>query len=168
MIREMPADPIAELTELIEEDEPERAGAGATAGAAAVCLLVGVAGAVGAVGLTVGKPTSPGPGMWPLVLSVAIALLALVLLFTSRRYTDAERFTRTSLLSLAGAATLFAFWLALPAIGFEIPALVLMIVWLKWLGGESWRVTLPVALGTVIVLHLIFVEALSVPLPRLI
>ena len=56
----------------------------------------------------------------------------------------------------------------LPVIGFEVPSLVLMVIWLRFLGGESWRMTAVVSVVTVAAFYALFVLALSIPLPRLI
>ena len=52
-------------------------------------------------------------------------------------------------------------------VGFEIPTVLLLVFWLKLLGGESWRVTASVSVLTTAALYLIFVVLLSAPLPRL-
>ena len=56
----------------------------------------------------------------------------------------------------------------LPVIGFEIPALLLCLVWLRWLGGESWRTSIAVSVGTVAVFYVLFLYGLRIPLPHLI
>jgi len=53
-------------------------------------------------------------------------------------------------------------------VGFEIPSLLLCAVWLRFLGGESWRSTVAVSVVTVAAFHVLFVELLSIPLPRLV
>ena len=55
----------------------------------------------------------------------------------------------------------------LPSVGFEIPAIVLSIVWLRFLGGESWRSTIVIAVATTAAFYLLFLYALKIPLPHL-
>ncbi len=106
--------------------------------------------------------------MWPLVLGVTILVLSCVLLVTAGRFDDAEPFGAAGTLPLMGAATLVAFWVLLPLVGFEIPALLLMVFWLRVLGGESLRFSIIGGLLTVAAFYTVFVVALGVPIPRLI
>ena len=55
----------------------------------------------------------------------------------------------------------------MPTIGFEIPAIALCIVWLRFLGGETWRSTIVIALGTIAAFYLLFLYGLSISLPHL-
>jgi putative tricarboxylic transport membrane protein len=86
---------------------------------------------------------------------------------TARGTTDAERFNRTSWLVLAGLATMVVFVAVISVIGFEIPAALLAFVWLRFLGHESWRTSVVGSLAMVVAFYLIFVAALSVPIPHL-
>ena len=52
-------------------------------------------------------------------------------------------------------------------IGFEIPSALLAFVWLRFLGGESWRTSAVTSIGVVVAFYLVFVAALSVPIPHL-
>ena len=112
---------------------------------ALVALAIGVTGAVLAYGYGLGSLRRPGPGLWPFAVSVVIVVLAVVLLVVGRKLDDSEKFTRASLLVLVGGATFMAFAALLPTIGFEIPSLLLCVVWLRFLGGESWRSTIVIA-----------------------
>jgi hypothetical protein len=100
--------------------------------------------------------------------SVVIAALSAVLLVTGRTLTDSEAFTRSSVLPLVGAITFVAFGLLMPVTGFEIPGLVLCVIWLRFLGGESWRNTVVISLVTVAAFYLLFLYGLRIPLPHLI
>ena len=64
-------------------------------------------------------------------------------------------------------AGVYVFAFLLPVIGFEIPALLLSIVWLRFLGGESWRSTIAVSVGTVAAFYALFLYGLGIPLPHL-
>ena len=55
----------------------------------------------------------------------------------------------------------------MPKIGFEIPSLALCVVWLRFLGGESWRSTIVVSIATVAAFYLLFLYGLRIPLPHL-
>ena len=72
------------------------------------------------------------------------------------------------MLPAIGVLTFIALGVLMPLIGFEIPSLVLCVVWLRFLGGESWRSTVLVSLGTVTAFYFLFLYGLSIPLPHLI
>ena len=126
-----------------------------------------VTGAVLAYGYGLGTLKRPGAGLWPFVVSMLIVTLSLLLLVIGRHLQDSEKFTRASLLVLIGLATFVGVAVLLPVIGFEIPSLLLCVVWLKLLGGESWRSTAIVSVATVAAFYLLFLYGLRIPLPHL-
>ena len=157
----------AEVAHELEEHRPPPGGPAYQTVAALVTLAVGVLGAVLAHGYGLGSLRRPGPGLWPMACATLVIALSLVLLLISRGWTDSERFTRSSILPAVGLATFVGLGLLIPVIGFEIPALGLCIVWLRFLGGESWRSTLVVSVGTVAAFYALFLYALRIPLPHL-
>lgn len=152
----------------LEEARPPHAGPFAQLGAAVVALAAGVFGAVVSYTLGLGQLTQPGPGLWPFAISIVIIVLSATLAFTGRGLQDTERFSRSSLLTVVGLVTLVGLASLLPVIGFEIPSLLLMFVWLRWLGKESWRSSIVISIGAVAAFYVLFVLLLSIPLPRLI
>lgn len=152
-----------------EVEAEHRPPAGPTTNLVVATLVValGAAALVGSLSLGVGSARTPGPGTWPLILSLLIVVLGLGLAVTARSTTDAERFSRSSLLVVAGLATMVVFVALIGTIGFEIPAALLAFVWLRFLGGEGWRLSVLTSLGLVVAFYLIFVAALSVPIPHL-
>jgi hypothetical protein len=146
---------------------PPPAGPVANLAASLVTTGVGVVGAVGAVALGLGTPAQPGAGLWPLAISVAVVVLSLAQILIGRRGGDGEKFSRTSWLSLVGLVTLLGLVALLPVIGFEIPALLLGLVWMKFLGGESWRSAVLYSVLLVGVLYAVFVGALGTNVPHL-
>jgi hypothetical protein len=157
----------AEVAQELADERPPAGGAAYQVISAAVVLVLGVGAAVLARGYGLGSLREPGAGLWPFVVAIVIAALAVVLLVIGRTLDDAEKFTRASFLVLAGGATFVGLGLALPAIGFEIPAVALCIVWLRFLGGESWRSTIVISLCTTAAFYLLFLYALRIPLPHL-
>jgi hypothetical protein len=149
------------------EIRPPAGGPGENLAVAAVVVALGVAAVAGALGLGAGSPSRPGPGTWPLLVGGVLLCLGLALVANVRRTEDAERFTGSALLVLAGIATMVAFVAAVGRIGFEIPAALLAFVWLRFLGRESWRTSVILSLATVAVCYLLFVGALAVPIPHL-
>lgn len=157
----------AEVAHELEEERPPAGGTAYQVVGALVALVVGVGGAVLAYGYGLGTLRRPGPGLWPFAVSVVIALLALVLLVVGRRLTDSESFTRASVLPVVGLVTFVGLGALMPVIGFEIPSLVLCVIWLRFLGGESWRSTIVTSVATVTAFYLLFLYGLRIPLPHL-
>lgn len=149
------------------EHRPPPAGRTTNLVVALVVVALGAAALVGSLSLGAGSTDKPGSGTWPLVISVVLILLGVALGFTARSTADAERFTRPSLSVLAGIATMVVFVVLIPVIGFEIPTGLLAFVWLRFLGHESWRSSIITSIGVVVAFYLIFVAALSVPIPHL-
>jgi hypothetical protein len=161
---------LEELVHQLEHDaehRPPPAGPVTNLVVALVVVALGVAGLVGSLSLGAGSAGSPGSGTWPMLISVVLIVLGLALLPAARRTSDAERFTRPTWLVLVGIATMVVFVALIPVIGFEIPSALLAFVWLRFLGHESWRSSIITSLGVVVAFYLIFVAALSVPIPHL-
>lgn len=173
---EGPATPLEELSleeaihrveEAEHEGRPPAAGPLSNVLTAAAVVALGIAALVGSARLGLGTVRSPESGTWPLLVSAALVVLGLGLLAAARRTTDAERFSGASWLVLAGLATMVVFVAVIQIIGFEIPATLLTFVWLRFLGREGWRTSIITSLAVVVAFYLIFVAALSVPIPHL-
>lgn len=158
----------AELAQDLDEERPPHAGPLAQVAAGLVTLALGLAGTVLSLGYGLGSLTEPGPGLWPFAVSVAVTALSLAQIAFGRGAQDTEQFTRSSALTGLGVLSLVGLAALLPVIGFEVPSLVLMVVWLRFLGGETWRMTAVISVVTVAAFYALFVLALSIPLPRLI
>lgn len=158
----------AEVARDLAEERPPAGGPAYQVVAALVVVALGATAGFLAYGYGLGSLRRPGPGLWPLVVSALIVVLGVVLLVAGRTLDDAEKFTRSSLLVLAGGATFLGLGVLLPTIGFEIPSVLLGIVWLRFLGGESWRSTVVVSLATTAAFYVLFLYALKIPLPHLI
>lgn len=150
-----------------EEEKPPAAGALANAASSLVVLAVGTGSAVLSVIMGLGTPATPQPGLWPFVISCVMVALGLFQLIAGRHNRDAEKFTRMSTAPLTGLVTLAAMVALMPLIGFELPALVLCVIWMRFLGGETWRSTLVVSASVVIAFYGIFVLALGTSVPHL-
>lgn len=152
----------------IEDETAPPAGYLGNAIAAAVPLVLGVAGLWLAVDMGLGSFGDPGPGLWPALICVVLAGLSVALLAGGKRFHDAEAFTRRTVHVVAAAALMLGLVLAMPWIGFEIPTAVVAFVWLKWLGGERWLTSALLAVGITAVLWLLFVQLFAIRLPHLI
>ena len=163
--------PTADATDddsLVFEDVPDPGGPVLGVVAAAMPVVLGGIGIVLSWQLGVGKLSDPGPGLWPLIVAASMVAIGLALLATATRDTSTERFTAGTTGVLIGALSLVGYALLFERTGFEVATVLLAVVWLKVVGAESWRSTVLVALLSTAVLHVIFVELLSVNLPRLI
>jgi hypothetical protein len=166
--RDILAEIEAEVAHELEEDRPPAGGPAYQIVSALVGIAIGVGGAVLAYGYGLGSLREPGPGLWPFLVSVVVAALSGILLAAGRGLTDSEAFTRSSLLPVAGIVSFVAFGVLMPLTGFEIPAVLLCAVWLRFLGGESWRNTIVISVLTTAAFYVLFLYGLRIPLPHLI
>lgn len=157
----------AEVAHDLEEERAPEGGPGYQVVGAVVALASGLAGAVLATSYGLGSLREPGPGLWPFATSMVVIALSLLLLVVGRRLHDSEAFTRSSLQPAIGVVTFIALGALMPVVGFELPALVMCMVWLRFLGGETWRSTVLVSLVTVAAFYLLFLYGLRIPLPHL-
>ncbi len=157
----------AEVAETLAEEELPPGGPAYQTVGALVALAVGIGGMVLALDYGLDTMRRPGPGLWPFVIATVITVLSLVLLVVGRRLEDSVSFSRSSVLPAIGVLTFVGLGVLMPVIGFEIPSLVLCAIWLRFLGGESWRSTAVVSVGTVTVFYFLFLYGLSIPLPHL-
>ncbi|GAA4727588.1 tripartite tricarboxylate transporter TctB family protein [Nocardioides endophyticus] len=157
----------AEVARDLADERPPVGGPAYQVAAALVLLAFGLLAGYLAYGYGLGSLRRPGPGLWPFAVSALIVVLAVVLLIVGRHLDDAEKFTKASLLVLAGGATFVGLGVLLPSIGFEIPAVLLCIIWLRFLGGETWRSTIVISVAMTAAFYLLFLYALKIPLPHL-
>ncbi len=129
-----------------------------------VLLLLGIWAMLEARDLSLGKFSAPGPGLWPFLCAALLTLTAVVLLFVDDP-ADYERWTRGTAAIGLGLVSLGIFIVLFQQIGFLIPAVLMLLVWLRLFAREPWRWAVPLAVIGAVVFHLIFVEALGVPFP---
>ncbi len=116
--------------------------------------------------MEVGSLTEPGPGFWPRVLIVGIILFSLVG-FVADLKDGIESFELSGTVRvLAGFGALAAFVVIFDNTGMILAGIVFLMLWLKGLNGESWRLTVILALVTPLLTYLLFVEALGVRFPE--
>ena len=157
----------AEIAETLAEERAPEGGPAYQVVGALVALAFGAVGAGLSLKYGLGTLRRPGPGLWPFIISGAIVVMALVLLVVGRKLHDTEAFSRSSWLPVVGLLTFVALGLLMPVTGFEIPSLLLCAVWLRYLGGESWRSTVIVSVCTVTAFYFLFLYGLRIPLPHL-
>lgn len=135
--------------------------------AAAVPVAVGLGCLAYAVSLGLGTPAEAGPGLWPALASLLLIGAGSWTLLFERGVRHAEQFSRGAIGIGVGIAGLVVFVVLISRIGFEIPTLLTMVLWLKVLGRESWLVSAAVSAATTTALYLLFITLLGVPIPRL-
>lgn len=157
-----------QLAEVWAAEAPEPAGPVANLVSSLVALALGVAGILLSLNLGLGTPAEPRPGMWPFIVSLVVAVLSLVQAFIGRTGgKDGEKFSSYSRYAAIGFVTLIGMVALMPVVGFEIPSLLLCFIWMKWLGGESWRSATLYSLLIVAAFYAIFIAALGTTIPRL-
>lgn len=116
--------------------------------------------------MAVGSLTDPGPGFWPRVLIIGLIVTSLLGLCVD--LTDGiEPFDKTGTLRmLAGFAALCLFVLVFQNTGMILAGMLLLMLWLKGLNGESWRLSVLISVVGPFLTYLLFVEALGVRFPE--
>jgi putative tricarboxylic transport membrane protein len=119
--------------------------------------------------LRLGTLTNPGPGFVPLCLAVALALVALLLLWRALR----EPLTPAPLAEpgerwkpVASLIALAAYTFALEPLGFVLATAALLFFFFCVLDGQRWWIALAAAIVVSVLSYLIFARALHVRLPE--
>lgn len=129
-----------------------------------ILVIIGVAAIFGARGLGLGELSSPGPGLWPFMVALLLTGTAALLVFIDDP-AEYEAWTRGTLGIALGLTSLAVFIVLFQTIGFVIPAMLMLLFWLRIFAKEPWRLAVPLAVIGALIFHLLFVEALAVPFP---
>ena len=139
------------------------------AGSAAV-LAIAVFGITQALRFRLWTAEGPGEGMFPLLLSVLLAVLslcAIVVVIRSPTLPGARESSAMLHGKLLGYVAALVVYAALFSVaGYVATTLVVFVGVLRLVERLSWRLTLAVTLGTLILSHLLFERLLRVPLPH--
>jgi putative tricarboxylic transport membrane protein len=134
-----------------------------------VFLVLGVATAISSeFQLKMGTARHPGPGFFPMLLSLALIALSLALIFQHWRKDDKPAPfwpERTWVRPTLGVALLVAYSFIVGFIGFFITTFLFILLWMWIIERLKWKVMLSISAGTTAVLWLIFVYFLDVPMP---
>lgn len=161
-------DDVTDETGLPDPDEPEPGGRVQAAVAAVVPIVIGTTAAWLSLRLDIGTLTAPGPGLWPLITSCLLIATGAGSLVFARRANDTEKFTRGTIAVVIAALGLFAHAWLFELVGFEIPTLLLLAMWLRFLSRETWLSTALISLGVTAAAYALFILGLGVPLPHLV
>jgi putative tricarboxylic transport membrane protein len=157
----------------LPDDAPPPASARGRLIAAAVPLVVGAAALVNSFLLGLGSFTDPGAGLWPAGASGMMILGSVLLLTRFRSVDDGERFNGIGLRTIGFSLVFAGLFVILfggmgswPGTGFEWATALMLALWLKLIGRESWLMTAAVSVGVTAGLHLLFIELLKAPIPH--
>ena len=133
--------------------------------AGVVAAAIGILTAFAARDLGLGSLTAPGPGLWPLVVGLVLAISGAAV--AVRPGDDAEPIGRDAWIVVVACLSLALYTLVIEIVGFEVPTLLLLAFWLRGLGRESWRTTVLVSVGATVVVWVVFILVFGVALPHL-
>lgn len=132
--------------------------------AGSVPLVLGLVAMVLALRMEIGNLGTPGPGLWPLLVSVLLVTSSLGVILTGSG-ADTEAFTADAAPIIAALVALGLFVMLFPVLGFAVPAFGLLVFWLRWISKESWPLTVVIAGITTAALYVLFAWVLGVPFP---
>ena len=108
----------------------------------------------------------PGPGAWPFLLAISMALLGGWLVFRPQSSTKAalKGVPRWGHLAIA-LGTLFGYVLILESLGYLVATTLLMFVQLHWVENRHWAASLFIAAMGAVISFMVFGFWLKVLLP---
>ena len=118
----------------------------------------------------------PGPGFFPLVISIIITGLSLVIVFKSLmspRSREKEKILEKAeenvvdVFRVSSYAILLLFYaILIERVGFLITSALFLVLIIKFVERQGWKITIFTATTSIVVSYLLFVYLLGVPLPR--
>lgn len=116
-----------------------------------------------------GNLKRPGPGFFPFLLAVVLALFSLALILQNwakdkipRPFWEKNSWLRP----LLGLVILISYAILLNYLGFLIATFLFLIIWMVVIEQLAWKKIFAVSIATTIILFLIFGILLEVPLPK--
>lgn len=125
-------------------------------------LLIAVGFGIGSWRLSIWQLGMPGPGLTPLLASLALLPIAAVLVLEQVRPGESEPLQVAPL--LAGLA-FFAYAALVEYAGFMLPSFAFIFLWGRLLYARSWATSLATAVVMPLALYVIFMLGLGIPLP---
>ena len=139
---------------------------------AALCILLGVV----IIAISSTYPTAesygtgvPGPGLWPIIISVVMIACSVILLLRTWRLPP-EKNTKVDVTGSGPRrvyitmAALVVYVILLQPLGFIIATTALEFAFIKWFSGKGWLVSFLIALAITVVVYFAFQYLLSVPI----
>jgi putative tricarboxylic transport membrane protein len=106
-----------------------------------------------------------GAGLWPFLAATLLLVSAVAMMLGRPRAASQERPDFAPRPFILAIAVLFGFGLLLTSFGIFTASAVAAFVWLKFLAGESWRLSAIIAIVLGAVLYGLFIQILDIPLP---
>ena len=127
---------------------------------AAVCAVLGV----GVIAVASGYPKAadygtgvPGPGLWPIAISIVLLACTAILIYKIDLWTTG---TRRVYLTMG---ILFLYLLVLPFLGFIISTFVLELIFIQWFAKKNPIITVVISAAITMVVYCAFRFVLNVP-----
>lgn len=133
--------------------------------AVVVLAAVGVVAMILSIGYGLGTGTRPGPGLWPFIAALVMVGCTVVVAITDT-LEDYEPWGTDAVRTIVAIGSLAVFAVLFTLLGFTVPAMLLMLLWLRLFGRMRWVTAAALAAGGAIALFLLFDVVLGVPLPR--
>ena len=140
------------------------------AGVAVFTALIGAIVIVGSFQVGIGwGPEGPKAGFFPFYLGVVIIAasagnLARCLLEVDRKLLFADWGQLAQVISVVIPTAIYV--LAVPWTGIYVASMLLIAVFMKWLGRYGWGLTLSIAIGIPAITYVIFEKWFLIPLPK--
>lgn len=127
-------------------------------------VLMGLGAGLGASYLSLGTPAQPGPGLWPLVLSVALVALGSIQCATAPA-SGAGESRGISGRVLLTSANLLVYSLVVEQMGFIVTTAAFIGFQLRIVERKGWRIAVGVAFVATAASYFVFGWILNVQLP---
>lgn len=174
----MPADLVRRHTfnagkHMSEHSETDRRGPShrwTELGVGVFCILLGAITIIGSMKAGIGwGPEGPKSGFFPFYIGIIIILASAVnCIQLLMEEDDGQLFSEWDqlgqVLCVLGPTTIYA--LAIPYLGIYVSSIILIALFMKWLGKYPWTTTAAVALGTPLAIYLFFEKWFLIPLPK--
>lgn len=138
---------------------------------AAICAVLGV----GVIAIASGYPKAadygtgvPGPGLWPIAISIVLLACTAILLFKTLRMkpekdTKIDLWTTGTKRVYLTIGILFVYLLALPFLGFIIDTFILEFLFIQWFAKKNPAITALISAAITMVVYCAFRFVLNVP-----
>jgi len=139
-------------------------------GVALSMILFGIIVILGSLQVGIGwGPEGPKSGFFPfylgaLIVAASAANLARVVVEGNPRALFAEWGQLAQVLSVVAPTTVYV--LIIPWLGIYVSSMLLIGIFMKWLGRYGWGLTLAVAIGVPAITYLLFETWFMIPLPK--
>ena len=137
-----------------------------------ICAVLGIT----VIAIASGYPTAadygtgvPGPGLWPIVISVAILICAALLMLRSLKMkseddTEIALWTPGTKRVYITMIILVIYAILLEPLGFLLATTAMQFVFIQWFAKKKWYITLIISAVVSVVVYLAFNYLLNVPL----